>query len=184
MNMGSLLTRVVLTGFMGAGKSTVGALLAARLGWRFVDVDQELVAEHGIPIAGLFSRHGEAGFRLLEAAAFQRCVHLEQAVIALGGGALESPSTRNLLLGSPGTQVVFLETPLPVALARCAADGAIRPVLAEAALVETRFERRLEHYRQAHHTIDTAERTPGEVVEELRTRLALVPAARSQDVLS
>ncbi len=58
--------RIVLTGFMGSGKSTVGPLLAARLGWRFADVDDVIEAEAGVTIAELFARHGEPAFRLRE----------------------------------------------------------------------------------------------------------------------
>jgi thymidylate kinase len=55
--------RIVLTGFMGSGKSTVGPILAQRLGWSFIDVDEVIEAEPRVPIAELFARHGEAAFR-------------------------------------------------------------------------------------------------------------------------
>ncbi len=61
--------RIVLTGFMGSGKSTVGPLLAARMGWRFVDVDEDIEAEAGTTIAALFAREGEPAFRARERAA-------------------------------------------------------------------------------------------------------------------
>ena len=64
--------RIVLTGFMGSGKSTVGPLLAARLGWSFLDVDDVIEAEAGATIAELFARHGEPAFRDREHAAIAR----------------------------------------------------------------------------------------------------------------
>ncbi len=154
--------RIVLTGFMGAGKSTLGALLAAELGWRFTDVDQVLVASEGMSIAELFEQAGEARFRELEERAIEGLLCLDHAVIALGGGALESEATRVRLLASPGTHVIFLETPLEVALARCAqqSGAALRPVLRDQAALEARFMQRLEHYRKAHLTLSTVDRTP------------------------
>jgi shikimate kinase len=154
--------RIVLTGFMGAGKSTLGALLAAELGWRFVDIDQVLVAAEGSSIAKLFANAGEARFRELEERTIAELLHLDHAVLALGGGALESAATRARLLDSSGTHVVFLETPLQVALARCDQQtGAVpRPVLRDQAGLEARFTQRLEHYRRAHLTLSTVDRPP------------------------
>src|SRR5580765_7966501 len=82
---------VVLVGFMGAGKSTVGAEVARRLGRPFYDIDEEIEAAHG-PIWDLFAEQGETAFRELEARfARERCSAPEPSVIALGGGAVETP---------------------------------------------------------------------------------------------
>ncbi|MGB7546541.1 MAG: shikimate kinase, partial [Terracidiphilus sp.] len=80
--------RIVLTGFMGSGKSTVGPLVARRLGWRFVDVDDVIEAEAGIPIAEIFARHGEAAFRDREHSTIARLAATDALVLALGGGAI------------------------------------------------------------------------------------------------
>ncbi len=169
----SPILRIVLTGFMGAGKSTLGPLVAEGIGWRFIDVDAVLVESEGRSIAELFEQAGEARFRALEEEAIARLLTLEQTVLALGGGALESDFTRARLLGSPGTHVVFLETPLETALARCArqAGGAVRPVLLDQNALAGRFTRRLAHYRQAHQTLDTAYGTPGELARLLLASL-------------
>src|ERR1700691_3844267 len=106
------LRRIVLTGFMGSGKSTVGPLVAARLGWSFVDVDDVLEAEAGVTIAELFTRHGEAPFRDREHAAIARLAAGDALVLALGGGAIEHSATRTLLLTAPGTLLVHLEVEL------------------------------------------------------------------------
>src|ERR1700691_2026118 len=95
--------RIVLTGFMGSGKSTVGPLLAARLGWRFVDVDDVIEAEARTKITELFARDGEAAFREREHEAIKRLAESEELVLALGGGAIETEAVRALLLGSAGT---------------------------------------------------------------------------------
>jgi shikimate kinase len=172
--------RIVLTGFMGAGKSTVGPLLAKALGWRFIDLDQVLVQTEGASIAELFKKHAEAGFRALEEQAIVEALLLEGHVIALGGGALESELTRARLASSEGTHVVLLETPLEVALARCAQQpgAALRPVLLDQAAVAARFERRMEHYGRAHQAVSTLERTPAEVAELLAGTIRLRMAER------
>jgi len=112
--------RVVLTGFMGSGKSTVGPLLAARLGWRFIDADDVIVADAGIPIAEFFARHGEPAFREREHATIARLAHEHYLVLALGGGAIETEPTRHLLLNSPGTLLVHLDVKLETTLHRTA----------------------------------------------------------------
>ena len=157
--------RIVLTGFMGSGKSTVGPLVAQRLGWRFVDADDEIEAEAGVPIAELFARHGEAAFRERERAAIARLAGSEGLVLALGGGAIEDPQTRALLLNARGTLLVHLEIELATTLARCGGTEHTRPVLADQANLARRYERRLPLYRQAHVSIRADALTPEEVAE-------------------
>jgi shikimate kinase len=103
------LRRIVLTGFMGSGKTTVGPLVAARLGWSFVDVDDVIEAEAGVTIAEIFARHGEAVFRKQEHETIARLAAGDALVLALGGGAIEHAATRTLLLTTPGTLLVHLE---------------------------------------------------------------------------
>lgn len=163
----SSLSRIVLTGFMGSGKSTVGPLLAARLSWSFVDADDAIEAEAGCTIAELFSQHGEAAFREREQAAIERLAAGNALVLALGGGAIENAATRNLLLGTPGTLLVHLEVKLETTLTRCRGTEGTRPVLADHANLAKRYERRLPLYRCAHASIAVDELTPREVVEEI-----------------
>ncbi len=154
---------------MGAGKTTVGRLLAPMLGWRFLDTDAMLVERHGASIALLFEQHGEARFREWEASVVASALSEEQVVIALGGGAVEHAATRALLFGDAGTMTVFLETPLPVALARCAAEpgAASRPVLADAERLHTRFTGRLPLYRSSRLALVTENRTPAALARAL-----------------
>jgi shikimate kinase len=164
--------RIALTGFMGSGKSTVGPLLAARLGWRFVDVDDVIESEAGCTIAQLFTRHGEARFRDIEHATIARLVSSGSLVLALGGGAIERAETRDLLLSSPGTLLVHLEVALETTLARCAGTEHTRPILADSANLLSRYQRRLPLYRAAHVSIVVDALTPQQVVD------AIVQSAR------
>ncbi len=154
--------RVVLIGFMGAGKTTVGRLLASRLNWRFHDADALLVERSGLSIAQLFAASGEAHFRQLEASAVAELLHTEQTVIALGGGAVEASATRSLLSEDDATLVVYLETPFQVSLERCARDreSAVRPVLDDAAGLERRFQARVPLYQIAELTVPTERQSP------------------------
>lgn len=157
--------RIVLTGFMGSGKSTAGPLLAARLGWRFVDADDVIEAEAGTPIAEIFAREGEAAFRKRERHAIARLACEDGVVLALGGGAIEDAETRKLLLKAPGMLLVHLQVELATTLNRCGGTEATRPVLADEANLAARYERRLPLYRIAHVSIATDALTPDEVVE-------------------
>ena len=113
------LSRLILTGFMGAGKSTVGALLARQLGWRFIDLDEMIEASSQRTVAEIFRDLGEAEFRERERRAVHQLSEQEKLVLALGGGAVENESSRSLLIHSPGNCLVFLEAELPELLARC-----------------------------------------------------------------
>jgi shikimate kinase len=166
--------RIVLTGFMGSGKSTVGPLLAARLGWRFVDVDEVIEAEAGTKITELFVRHGEAAFREREHEAIARLAQGEGLVLALGGGAIETEENRTLLLGNASTLLVHLEVELETTLKRCAGTEKTRPILADRVNLAARYERRLPLYRLAHVSIRVDGLTPEEAVE------VIVEAAASE----
>jgi len=159
--------RIVLTGFMGSGKTTVGPLIAARLGWDFLDVDDVIEAEAGATIAELFARQDEAAFRNREHATIARLAAGEGLVLALGGGAIERAETRELLLTTPGTLLVHLEVELATTLARCAGTEHSRPVLADQANLAHRYARRLPLYRTAHVSIPVDALTPDEVVEAI-----------------
>ncbi len=156
--------RIVLTGFMGSGKSTVGPLVAARLGWRFLDVDDVIEAEAGVAIAEIFARHGEAHFRELERATIARLAADGALVLALGGGAIEHAATREVLLSGAGTLLVHLEVELATTLARCRGTEHTRPILADQANLASRYQRRLPLYRAAHVSIPVDALTPEQAV--------------------
>jgi shikimate kinase len=159
--------RIVLTGFMGSGKTTVGPLLARRLGWSFVDIDDVIEAEAGAPIAELFARHGEASFRDREHATIARLAANDALILALGGGAIEHSATRSLLLTTPGTILIHLEVELSTTLARCRGTEHLRPILADQANLASRYHRRLPLYRTAHVSIPVDALTPEQVVDAI-----------------
>ena len=163
--------RIVLTGFMGSGKTTVGPLVAKRLGWHFVDVDDVIEAETAATIADLFARDGEASFRNREHETISRLAAGEGLVLALGGGAIERAETRKLLSETPGTLLVHLEVELATTLARCRGTEHARPVLADEANLASRYQRRLPLYRTAHISIPVDRLTPEQVA------LAIVEAS-------
>lgn len=159
------LRRIVLTGFMGSGKSTVGPLVAARLKWRFIDVDDVIEAEAGTAIAEIFARHGEGAFRDLEHATIDRLASEDRLVMALGGGAIERQDTRELLLNTSGTLLVHLEVELDTTLTRCGGTERTRPVLADRANLADRYQRRLPLYRLAHVSVRADNLSPQQVAE-------------------
>jgi shikimate kinase len=159
--------RIVLTGFMGSGKSTVGPLVARRLGWSFVDVDEAIEAEAGVTITELFARNGEAAFRERERAAIARLAERDALVMALGGGAIEHEGTRTLLLSDSATLLVHLEVELATTLRRCQGTEQVRPVLADHANLAARYERRLPLYRQAHFSLVVDTLVPEQVVDAI-----------------
>ena len=84
-------------GFMGAGKTTVGRLLAEALGWDFLDLDEHIEARASATVPQLFERHGEPGFRRLESSALANALSRQSTVLALGGGAPEQLTNRLML---------------------------------------------------------------------------------------
>jgi shikimate kinase len=154
---------------MGAGKTTVGRLLAQRLEWDFADSDHLMESQTGLTIADIFATQGEPGFRDLEAAAIRDNVTGERLVLALGGGALERRETRDLVSSLPDSVLIFLDAPLDVLVSRCSAqhDGPVRPVLADRARLEERWTRRLPGYRASHLTLNTEAGSPAEVAERI-----------------
>jgi shikimate kinase len=165
--------RIVLTGFMGAGKSTVGVRLAGKLGWTFVDLDEEIVRSEGKTIADIFDTAGEKHFREIEHAALASILNRRNVVLALGGGAIETAANREMLAGNPEVLMLYLEAPLEVLLARCGAElpgTPRRPVLERRKELAGRFERRRPFYEAAHWTVSTTDLAPDAVVETILAR--------------
>ena len=159
--------RIVLTGFMGSGKTTVGPLVAERLGWSFVDVDDVIAAEARTTIPEIFLSEGEAEFRRRERAAIASLARGEELVLALGGGAVEDEATRELLLSAAETLMVHLDVELETALERCKGTEHLRPVLADDANLASRYERRLPLYRMAHVSLKVDALTPEQVADAI-----------------
>jgi shikimate kinase len=167
------LRRLVLTGFMGAGKSTIGRLLAARLNWSFLDLDAHLESRTGATIPQLFAEHGEAHFRRLESSALASALGRDHTVLALGGGTPEELTNRLLLEQTPATFTIFLDAPFPTLFDRCMLQDIARPVLADPAAAQLRFNKRHPLYRRlANLTISTADHTANQTIDALLLALA------------
>lgn len=171
--------RIVLTGFMGSGKSTAGRLLAEQLAWKFADLDTCIEARIGLSVPQIFALHGEPAFRAAEVHDLAHLLSTSRRVIALGGGAPETPALRALLAGSPGTAVVHLQAPFPVLYERCQkqamqADAAARPLLGDIEAAARRYRDRLAIYAAvAHHVAAADAGSPEMVAAEIRQLLRL-----------
>jgi shikimate kinase len=170
---------VWLVGMMGAGKSTLGPALAARLRCDFVDADAEIERAAGCTIAELFDREGEAAFRSSERAVLESLAG-RRTVVALGGGAIAQPGVQDQLSGS-GT-VVYLRARLETLLARLG-DASTRPLLRGLAPAERRarlaalLAERSAAYESAAIVIDTDCGSPETLSETLLARLCGPSAA-------
>ena len=122
--------RVYLTGFMGSGKSALGALLAEELSFGFTDLDERIAAAEGSPIPGIFKARGERYFRRLERRQLRETGRLEDHVIAVGGGAL-IPWWAMRWARRNGV-VVFIDTPVDELVRRLLDSGNDRPLMAGA----------------------------------------------------
>ncbi|RMF13508.1 MAG: shikimate kinase [Candidatus Dadabacteria bacterium] len=138
---------VILVGLMGAGKSTVGRLLAKRLGWTFVDLDSEIEKDAGWTIPEIFAEEGEAGFRAREREAIAALNGRTGLVIATGGGAVVDPENRERLqaLGP----VFWLDVSPEIAAERTG-SGSGRPLLSAEADPVARLTALLEARREAY----------------------------------
>lgn len=160
----------VLVGPPGAGKSTVGAALAERLGVALHDTDAAIEAEAGRTISDIFIEEGEPAFRDLERAEVARALDEERGVVALGGGAVMDPTTRAALVGHA---VVFLDVSIADASRRIGFDRS-RPLLAvnpRASWVAMMNDRRPVYEEVAAVRVDTAGRTPDDIADEVIARL-------------
>ncbi|CAL9628184.1 Shikimate kinase [Streptomyces sp. enrichment culture] len=163
---------LVLVGPMGVGKSTVGALLAERLGTGYRDTDEDIVAAEGRAIAEIFVDEGEAAFRAIEKAAVRRALAEHDGVLALGGGAILDEETRALLAGH---RVVYLSMDVEEAVKRTGLNAA-RPLLAVNPRKQWRelMEARRHLYESvAVAAVPTDGRTPEEVAEAALDALEL-----------
>jgi shikimate kinase len=173
--------RIVLVGFMGAGKTTVGRLLAQKLDWTFVDLDDEIVNSQGQTIAQIFEQSGEPGFRAIERSTLQSLITSLDApehdrvlswrgkagiVLGIGGGAFVQPGNA-ALLREHGFSSAFLDASVDELRQRCADSGASRPLHRDENLFRQLYEARRGGYMAADLRVDTGGKTPEQVVDEL-----------------
>jgi len=166
---------VVLVGPPGAGKSTVAETLAQRLGAAFRDTDHDVEATEGVSVQDIFIDHGEAHFRALEEKAVAAALSDHDGVLALGGGAVLSATTRELLKQH---RVIFLDVSLPAAVARVGMN-ANRPLLlgnVRAQMKNLMDQRRPLYAEVARFTIVTDELDADQVTDRALTLIAEDPA--------
>jgi shikimate kinase len=166
-----MVERLVLVGMMGAGKTTVGRMVAGQLGWGYLDSDEQVMAATGRTVAELFSERGEAAFRAEEARVLAEALSgSEPVVVAAAGGVVLSPHNR-ALLARAGT-VVWLRAD-PATLAGRVGSGTHRPLLGDdppSALVALDAARRPFYSELARVVIDVDELSPDEVAAEVVRR--------------
>lgn len=162
--------RAVLVGPPGAGKSTVGALLATRWGVSLRDTDREVEQAQGRSISDIFVDEGEAFFRQLERAEVLRSIRSHEGVLALGGGAVMDPVVQRALVGH---RVAFLDVSIADASKRVGFDAS-RPLLVvnpRASWNRMMQARRPTYEAVATVRVDTAGRTPEQVAQDVATEL-------------
>jgi shikimate kinase len=156
--------RVVLVGFMGAGKTTVGRELAALLGWEFRDLDEWIEQRAGATVADLFRDRGEPFFRDEERRAADAAAASARCVVAAGGGAFAAPGTRETL--RQGAFTVWLRCGLETVIARTSGDDR-RPLARDRERMRRLFAEREPSYRLADLAVDTDHASPPEVARRI-----------------
>jgi shikimate kinase len=156
---------VVLVGMMGAGKSSIGRRLAARLGVPFVDADSEIETAAGMTIPEIFDKHGEPYFRAGEARVIARLLESGPQVLATGGGAVMDARTRGLIAAKAVS--VWLKADIEVLLRRTKRRGE-RPLVDQ---IKTLLPQREPFYAQADLTVQSREEPHDAIVEELLEKL-------------
>jgi shikimate kinase len=171
---------LILVGMMGAGKSTIGRLLARAAGFDFVDCDREIEARNGVPISTIFELEGEAGFRKREAALIDELTQRQRTVLATGGGAVLSAENRERL-HSRGL-VLYLQAGVDEILRRTAADRN-RPLLQvadpRARIVELVTQREPLYAQVAHLTFASPAANPRRLVKRILSEPAVQAAVAS-----
>jgi shikimate kinase len=162
---------VTLVGFMGAGKSKIGRLLAERLGMAFADSDRAVEAATGKTIAEIFESEGEASFRATERQAITHLLDGEPKVVAVGGGAFVNPDTRAALNAAGVT--IWLDPPFDVLLSRLRRSKH-RPLASARSDADVRqlWESRRASYAQARLRIATSDDHPSRFVDDIVARLS------------
>jgi shikimate kinase len=179
-SFGPLVDRVLLIGMMGAGKSTVGTALAARLSWAYCDSDDQVQQRTAMTVPEIFATSGEAAFRKEEASALAEAVSSDRpVVISVAGGAVLDPDNRAAI--EAAGLVVWLRAQLAT-LAERVGDGTGRPLLGDdppAALARLYAERRPLYEQLADVVVDVDGRATADIVEEIAGHVPANPSPRA-----
>ena len=158
---------IILTGMMGAGKTTVAKILAKKLNIKSIDIDSLIEQNEGEKISEIFSEKGEEYFRKIEKNTIDNIFTRENLVISLGGGALENNETREFLLTN--SNVIYLQTSPEIIFERIKSNTE-RPLLCGNMSVEKIseiLEKREKNYQTATYKITTDNKTPDQIAEEI-----------------
>lgn len=158
--------KLYLVGFMGSGKTTVARALGRRLGWRVIDLDEEIERREGRTVSQLFAAHGEAYFRTVEREVLLAVLPARHVIVATGGGTFTQPANRADILNDGVT--VWLDAPFGRIVDRVPSDGR-RPLAADRDAFAHLYEERRSVYRLAHLRIDAQGRIDGLVERLLHT---------------
>ncbi len=166
---------IYLAGFMASGKTTIGRLLADRLGWNFVDLDREIELRQGVSIAEIFDQQGEPEFRRIEAEVLRARVRTIQcgqpSVVALGGGTFVQPGNFDMVASNGIT--VWLDCPLET-VRRRVADPSSRPLARDAQRFEQLYRARHPEYARAEYRIAIESDDPEVAVDAILKLPALL----------
>ena len=168
---GSKPKNIVLTGFMGTGKTEVGRTLSLMLGWRHVDIDEEIVKSKGMSIREIFSRFGEPTFRDIETEKIRELAIKEHVIISTGGGAVLRQENLEILR-EKGVVVTLSATPETILQRTANSDE--RPLLqVEDPLSRIRelLDYRTSFYQEADIVINTESKPPREIAVEILERI-------------
>lgn len=165
---------ILLIGFMGTGKTTVGRLLAQRTGRTFVDLDEEIERSLGLPVSAIFAQYGEAFFREQERQIIRQLSCRNDMVVATGGGAvLCEENVSNLRQCG---LVIALQCQPDIIAKRIAGDPDVRPLVKQEdslQIITGLWQERRSRYEEANFTIDTSWSTANEVVNKLENLIAI-----------
>ncbi|WP_311769794.1 shikimate kinase [Listeria seeligeri] len=165
-----MIDQVILIGFMGAGKTTVGNILAKLANLPYIDIDEVIIHEQGMSVSDIFAKHGEKEFRRLEHEKLKELANTK-AVIATGGGIVLNPENREVLKNT--YPVIYLETKPEVFMNRLKGDTT-RPLVQQKTPEEIRaiFEPRIQHYEtSADFIVNTDNRNQQEVARAILAML-------------
>ena len=162
--------KIYLVGFMGAGKSTVAAELAARLDWEVEDTDSLVEAREGRAIADIFAREGESYFRQVERTVLQELIARRRVVVATGGGTFVDPVNRSAI-NSDGLSV-WLDVSFDTVVERIPADGD-RPLAADHTAMRELWRDRRVTYSLAHVQLSADRTSVGALVELIVDQLGV-----------
>jgi shikimate kinase len=162
--------KIYIVGFMGAGKTTIGRELAARIAAPFFDLDELIETSENMKVKDMFAQHGEPHFRKRERDILRSTKHLDRAVIATGGGTFTFDENIQFIQ-SEGLSV-YLSAPYALLRSRVGAKAAERPLFRDDVAAHALYASRIKYYKMSDITIEMREdETPTEVVERVLLEL-------------